>query len=163
MTIKITFTGSNWSEIEAQLQSYRTPSAAPSDPTPDIDDVEDTPEDAALIRAHVAKNPGAETPPPPEPKAKRGRPRLPTIPEIIAATEPEPEPAAPKAAREIPTLDMLKATVTQAVRQAQKKEGPAKILELLPAFKAKTGLEYIMNSTEAHREALFELVEEAGL
>lgn len=58
---------------------------------------------------------------------------------------------------------MLKATVTQAVRQAQKKEGPAKILELLPAFKAKTGLEYIMNSTEAHREALFELVEEAGL
>ena len=58
---------------------------------------------------------------------------------------------------------MLKATVTQAVRQAQKKEGPAKILELLPAFKAKTGLEYIMNSEEKHREALFELVEEAGL
>ena len=160
--IKIIFTGSNWAEIEAQLRSYRTPSAAPADPTPEIDDIEEG-------RARFVPDKSPE--PAPEPKAKRGRPRLPTIPEIIAATEPPvsaPEPAtiggtsSPLTPREVPTLDVLKATVTQAVRQAQKKEGPAKILELLPAFKAKTGLEYIMNSEEKHREALFDLVKAAG-
>ena len=62
MTIKIVFTGSNWAEIEAQLRSYHTPSAAESPTGAGEDAPLPSPEPAALG-------------PTPEPKAKKGRPK----------------------------------------------------------------------------------------
>ena len=102
----------------------------------------------------------------PAAKGKKGRGKaLPTPAEMIAATtpapEPEPEPNEPAA--ELPTLEALKAAITQAVRAAQNKEGPRLILDLLPAFKAKTKLDFIMHAKEEHRHALFDLVNEAKL
>jgi hypothetical protein len=76
-------------------------------------------------------------------------------------TPPPPPPPAP--AIELPQLDALKQVVTVAVRQAQKGEGSRTILELLPAFKAKTGLAFVMEAQDQHRPALFELVQAAGL
>jgi hypothetical protein len=60
-------------------------------------------------------------------------------------------------------VDILKQAITRAVRAAQKKEGPIKILELLPAFKAKTGLQFVNDADDKHQAALFELVEDAAL
>jgi hypothetical protein len=92
---------------------------------------------------------------------------------------PEPQPPAPDPAhtvhvlstaaqavapeRELPSLEALKAVVTAAVRAAQKKEGPTTILDLLPAFKAKTKLDFVMNAKDEHRPALADLIEGAGL
>ena len=50
-----------------------------------------------------------------------------------------------------------------AVRLAQKGEGPRKIFDLLPAFKDSSGLDFIMEATEEHREALFDLLQDAGI
>jgi hypothetical protein len=84
---------------------------------------------------------------------------------------PEPQPPvtaqapapAPEPERDLPSLEALKAAVTAAVRAAQKKEGPTTILDLLPAFKAKTKTDFIMNAREEHRPALADLLEAAGL
>jgi hypothetical protein len=81
-----------------------------------------------------------------------------------AASQSEPAPIPPPAPTvELPQLDALKQAVTLAVRQAQKGEGSRVILDLLPAFKAKTGLAFVMEAQDQHRLALFELVQEAGL
>jgi hypothetical protein len=63
----------------------------------------------------------------------------------------------------LPSLENLVHAVTTAVRLAQKGEGDDKILDLLPDFKKKTGLDFVMNATDTHRAALFELVKAAGL
>jgi hypothetical protein len=89
----------------------------------------------------------------PSPKAKKAKPAPPPTP--------EPEPEATEAP--LPSLEALKTVVTQAVRAAQQKKGPARILELLPAFKTETGLEYVMNAQDEHRPALFSLLQSAGL
>ena len=83
--------------------------------------------------------------------------------ELTPEPAPEPEPEASEPARDLPTIEVLKAIVTQAVRLAQKKEGPAKILELLPEFKTKTGLGFVMEAEEKHRDALADLIDAAGL
>jgi hypothetical protein len=63
----------------------------------------------------------------------------------------------------IPSLDALKQALVAAVRLAQRGEGPRKILDLLPAFKDSSGLDFIMNATEAHRGGLFDLARDAGI
>ena len=96
----------------------------------------------------------------PEPAPKRAR--APRAPRVSAAT-PAPVAAPPAPAPDLPPLDTLKSVVTAAVRLAQKGEGSRAILDLLPGFKDTTGLAFIMNAEEKHREALFALVHEAGL
>jgi hypothetical protein len=89
--------------------------------------------------------------------------------EPVKAVEPEPEavnnakPVNLVPAAEIPPLDMLKSVVTNAVRLAQKGEGPKEILTLLPDFKSKTGLAFVMEAEDKHRPELFNLVLAANL
>jgi hypothetical protein len=64
---------------------------------------------------------------------------------------------------DLPPLEALKQAVIAAVRLAQKGESSNKILELVSAFRHATGLYFIMNATEAHREALFDLAQKAGI
>jgi hypothetical protein len=94
------------------------------------------------------------------PKARKAR-----TAKVAPPPEPELKPAPVlKPAVEPPPLDVLKAVVTKAVKADQKSgNGSSSIRTLLPAFKAETGLDFIANATEAHRGALFKLVEAAGL
>ena len=64
---------------------------------------------------------------------------------------------------DIPSLDAIMQALTAAVRLAQKREGPTKILDLLPAFKESVELDFIMRATEANRAALFDLAQKAGI
>jgi len=64
---------------------------------------------------------------------------------------------------DIPSLDAIMQALIAAVRLAQKGEGPRKILDLLPAFKDSSGLDFVMQATEEHREALFDLLQDAGI
>jgi hypothetical protein len=64
---------------------------------------------------------------------------------------------------DIPSLDAIMQALIPAVRLAQKGEGPRKILDLLPAFKDSSGLDFVMQATEEHREALFDLLQDAGI
>ena len=102
-------------------------------------------------------------PPPaaPEPAPKVPEPQPPVVAQAPATAIPVAQAAAPE--RELPSLEALKALVTAAVRAAQKKEGPTTILDLLPAFKARTKLDFVMNSQEQHRQALYDLVTQAGV
>jgi hypothetical protein len=79
------------------------------------------------------------------------------------AQAPEQPAAATAAAQNIPELADLKSTITAAARKAMKKEGPTTILDLLPAFRDATGLDFVMNATEDHRMALYELAVAAGI
>lgn len=106
------------------------------------------------------------------PKAKKGATKTPPpAPPVAAAPEPEPEPVPtpapePTAAPvgETPSLETLKALVTQAVLAARKGNGAEhKITNLLPGFKTKTGLNFVMEAKEEHKAALHDLVIEAGL
>jgi hypothetical protein len=101
-------------------------------------------------------------PPAPRSHRKKAAAAPPTAPVKPEPIETPPDPTPPPA-RDLPATDVLKAIVTQAVRLAQKKEGPVKILELLPDFKIKTGLGFVMEATDAHRDALFNLILAAGL
>ena len=113
-----------------------------------------------------AKHDQAPEPPPsavpePEPAPKTRKPRA---ARAVSAPEPElPLPAPLPPARELPALETLKSVVTTAVRLAQKGEGSKKILELLPAFKDTTGLDFVMNAEDKHRAALYDLVSAADL
>jgi hypothetical protein len=64
---------------------------------------------------------------------------------------------------ELPPLEYLKSIVSTAIRLAQKNEGDQKVLEHLQNFKTKTGLPFVMNSTEEHRAALYDLAVASGL
>jgi len=163
--VSVTFQGPNWSYIRGQmyqalgLDQPAQPSTASA--FPDYEDVvepsepdpipEPEPAPAPAPRSHKKKA-AAAPPSVSEPAPK---------PEPEPTPEPEPEPAKPS--RDLPSVDALKSIVTQAVRLAQKKTGPTKILELLPEFKAKTGLSFVMDAKDAHRAALAELIEAAGL
>jgi hypothetical protein len=84
----------------------------------------------------------AAPPPPPEPES-----------------EPELEPVI-----ELPPLDALKSVVVARVKQDQSLPPDKQvILKLLPAFKDKTGLTFVMSAEEKHRKALYDLCLEAGL
>jgi hypothetical protein len=106
-----------------------------------------------------------DIPPPlpePEPAPKTRKPRAARVSAPAAAPEPAATPPAPPA-RELPALETLKSVVTTAVRLAQKGEGSKKILELLPAFKDTTGLDFVMNAEDRHRGPLYDLVLAADL
>jgi hypothetical protein len=64
---------------------------------------------------------------------------------------------------DLPPLEALKQAVIAAVRLAQKGEGSNEIFAHVHAFRHATGLNFIMNATEAHREALFDLAQKAGI
>jgi hypothetical protein len=64
---------------------------------------------------------------------------------------------------DLPPLEALKQAVIAAVRLAQKGDGSNEIREHVSAFKDATGLYFIMEATEAHRKALFDLVQNAGI
>jgi hypothetical protein len=64
---------------------------------------------------------------------------------------------------DLPPLEALKQAVIATVRLAQKGEGSNEILEHVHAFRHATGLSFIMEATEAHRKALFDLVQNAGI
>ena len=115
----------------------------------------EAPEPAPAPRSHKKARSASPAPTPPEPAPNVPEPQPP-----VTAQAPAP---APEPERELPSLEALKAVVTAAVRAAQKKEGPTTILDLLPAFKAKTKLDFVMNAKDEHRPALAELIEGAGL
>ena len=165
--IALTFEGSSWEEIEDHMRDalalgkLSVPGAATTA-------LNDFPDNADLPEQDTAPEP--EAPPPMTAAAPRRShkkansvqaPAPATAPE--PAPEPLPEPTAKGPAREIPPLDVLKSAVTKAVRAAQKKEGSDKILALLPGFKQKTGLDFVMSAEDKHRVDLFDLVEAAGL
>ena len=97
----------------------------------------------------------------------RGRPKKEAAKPAAAAAAPaqalEQAAAATATAQSIPQLADLKSTITAAARKAMKKEGPTTILDLLPAFRDATGLDFVMNATEDHRMALYELAVAAGI
>jgi hypothetical protein len=111
--------------------------------------------------------PNGEAAPADTPPKGRGRPKK----EAKATPAPAPAPATehPAAASvpgvpgALPELKQLKDTITTAARKAMKKEGPTTILDLLPAFRDATGLDFVMNATEDHRMALYELAVAAGI
>jgi hypothetical protein len=102
----------------------------------------------------------------PAPARRRGRPKAETTKPAAAAPE---HPAAASVPGSgallsvIPELQQLKDTITVAARKAMKKEGPTTILDLLPSFREATGLDFVMNATEDHRMALYELAVAAGI
>jgi hypothetical protein len=156
--VSVTFQGPNWFHVRTQMyEALGLDHPAQPSTASDFPDYED------------GADPGEPEPDPvpvPSPAPKRSHKKAvapaPT-PDLAPASPPTPtqEPARP--ARNLPATDVLKAIVTQAVRLAQKKEGPTKILELLPEFKTRTGLGFVMEATDAHREALGDLIDAAGL
>jgi hypothetical protein len=163
--ISITFQGANWLDIALQMRSALDVKPLPAfDEFPD--DVEElakslpepVPEAPVEPLSAPSRTRKTKPAPAPEPEAAKPAPVPPPAP-------PPAPPAPPPPVRELPPLDVLKGVVTQAVRLAQKKEQGAspKILELLPAFKTKTGLGFVMEATDAHKQALADLIEAAGL
>jgi hypothetical protein len=66
---------------------------------------------------------------------------------------------------DLPPFDALKQAVIAAVLLARKGEGPdpKRILDHAAAFRDATGLNFLMEATEAHHAALFDLVQNAGI
>ena len=60
-------------------------------------------------------------------------------------------------------LQKLKDVITNAARLAMRGEGDKSILNLLPAFREATGLDFVMNATADHIPALQQLAEAANL
>jgi hypothetical protein len=109
--------------------------------------------------------PNGETAPATAAKGSRGRPKkeAKAAAAVAPAQAPEQPAATAAASQNIPELADLKSTITAAARKAMKKEGPTTILDLLPAFRDATGLDFVMNATEDHRMALYELAVAAGI
>lgn len=157
--ISVTFEADSWAQLTADLHSaIHLMENTPSAPTT-VDKIFE--QEEARLAAEAAAAP-APAPPKAAKAATRKRPEQAAPPPVEPEPEPETEPA-PPTAPEIPTLEELKQAVTVAVRAAQKNGGPRKILDLLPGFKQSTGLDFVMNSKEEHRGALFDLVNKAGI
>jgi len=146
------FEADSWDELMSQLRGV---SAEPGAPSAAQDFPSDNGED-------TQGEPASE--PTPEPAAAAPEPaKAPKTKKVKPAPPPTPEPEPQATEIELPSLEALKTVVTQAVRAAQQKKGTARILELLPAFKAETGLEYVMNAQNEHRPALYSLLQSAGV
>ena len=186
--VSVTFQGDNWHAVRVQMHEalgYDHPaSPATSDLSPgekrastladifinepeppvtkqyvDDNNREKAPEPPASTKPKKARN-ASPAPMPPEPAPSVPEPQ-PPVAQAPATAIPVAQAAAPE--RELPSLEALKALVTAAVRAAQKGEGPKAILDLLPAFKAKTKLNFVMEAKDEHRPALADLIEGAGL
>lgn len=81
----------------------------------------------------------------------------------LAAQAGTPGTAAGTAPAALPPLETLKHAITVAARAAMKNEGSKTILDLLPAFRDATGLDFVMHAQEEHRAALFQLAQQAGI
>ena len=166
--IVLTFEGSSWAEIEDHMRDalalgkLKVPGGA-STALNDFPDNADLPEPEAV----VPDDPDAVAPPtaapPVAPRRSHKKANSAQAPAPATAPEPAPEPLPEPTTREIPPLDVLKSAVTKAVRAAQKNEGNKKVLDLLPGFKQKTGLDFIMSAENKHRVDLFDLIEAAGI
>ena len=164
--ITVHFQADSWHDIRYQMYAALGLDY-PAQPSTTLGQIFDEEEEKARLVGIEPDPDPAPAPKPPKPTSRKPRSTqsaAPPVSEPEPETEPEPElePEAPPA-RDIPSTEALKAMVTQAVRLAQKKEGPTRILELLPEFKAKTGLGFVMEATDAHREALANLIDAAGL
>ena len=139
--------------LAARLRREGTAAAAPTEETatnsPERPNGEAT---AAVAAAPAEKGRG-------RPKKEAAKPAAAAAP----AQALEQAAAAAAASQSIPELADLKSTITAAARKAMKKEGPTTILDLLPAFRDATGLDFVMNATEDHRMALYELAVAAGI
>jgi len=103
----------------------------------------------AIRKSEAAANAGTPVPAKKAPRKK--------------ADEPAPAPTQAPAADPTGELQALKDLVTTAARLAMRGEGDKKILDLLPAFRDATGLDFVMNATEAHIPALLQLAQAANL
>ena len=164
--ISVTFQGDSWFAVRVQMYEALGHPAQPSTAM--------SPEEIERIASDTIREkffpPEAEAlsePTPAPTKSKKAR-------NVPPSTAPEPRPAVPEPQppvaqtsaapeRELPSLEALKAIVTAAVRAAQKGEGSKAILDLLPDFKAKTKLDFVMNAKDEHRPALADLITTAGL
>ena len=159
--VSLTFEADSWDDLMARIRAAGQAAnaalleACEPQPLGELLKEPEAPEPAPAPRSHKKARSASPAPTPPEPAPNVPEPQPPVT---AQAPAPEPEPE-----RELPSLEALKAVVTAAVRAAQKKEGPTTILDLLPAFKAKTKLDFVMNAKDEHRPALAELIEGAGL
>ena len=176
-SISLTFQGDNWYAVRSQMYEAlgldHLAGSSTSDLSPgekristlgeifDAKEPEPEPEPAAPApRSHKKARNASPAPTPPEPAPKTPEPQ-PPVADPAHAIAVASKAVAPE--RELPSLDALKALVTAAVRAAQKGEGSKAILDLLPDFKAKTKLDFVMNAKDEHRQALADLIEGAGL
>jgi len=140
--------------LAARLRREGTAAAAPTEETATNSPERPNGEATAAVAAAPAEK-------------GRGRPKKEAAKPAAAAAAPaqalEQAAAATATAQSIPQLADLKSTITAAARKAMKKEGPTTILDLLPAFRDATGLDFVMNATEDHRMALYELAVAAGI
>lgn len=163
-SIHISFQGDSWFDVTSQMREVLGLDKAASltfDAFPTTEEDEESPVEPAEA---IEPEPEPELAPAPAPsKPKKARNLPPPVAHAPPTTRtPEPQPPAKTAARDLPSLDALKASVTAAVRLAQKGEGPKVILDLLPDFKTKTKLDFVMHATDVHRGALADLLEAAG-
>ncbi len=150
MKINVTFECQNLSEFHWISDTLRLKPSAVTE-APELPD-----DDEAGLRP----NGGAAAPA----AAKgRGRPKKEAKAAPASEETKAPAPAAQAQSNTIPELQQLKDTITVAARKAMKKEGPTTILDLLPSFREATGLDFVMNATEDHRMALYELAVAAGI
>ena len=164
--VSLTFEADSWADLMTRIRAAGQAAndalleACEPRPLGELLKEPEAPEPAPAPRSHKKARSAspAPTPPEPEPAPKVPEPQPPVVVQAPAAPAPEPEPE-----RELPSLEALKAVVTAAVRAAQKKEGPTTILDLLPAFKSKTKLDFVMNAKDEHRPALADLIESAGV
>jgi hypothetical protein len=175
--------GEELAELFAGFLAHRNPPSwlgqpsPPSDPEAaaaaemlsDADYDAQFPDDDEAGSATIVGKPEPEAEPVRVPRKSRATRAVSAPPETLQ-NGPEPEPTTtpappppPPPSADLPQLDALKQAVTVAVRQAQKGEGSRQILDLLPGFKSKTGLAFVMEAEDKHRPALFELVQAAGL
>lgn len=138
--------------LAARLRREGTAVAAPTEETATNSPERPNGEAAATAAAPAEKGRG-------RPKKEAAKPAAAAAP----AQALEQAAAAAAASQNIPELADLKSTITAAARKAMKKEGPTTILDLLPSFRDATGLDFVMNATEDHRMALYELAVAAGI
>ena len=170
--VSLTFEADSWADLMTRIraagQAANSALLEACEPRPlgELLKEPEAPEPAPAPRSHKKARSASPAPTPPElepepaPAPKVPEPQ-PPVAQAPATAIPVAQAAAPE--RELPSLEALKAVVTAAVRAAQKKEGPTTILDLLPAFKTRTKLDFVMNSQEQHRQALYDLVTQAGV
>jgi hypothetical protein len=99
-------------------------------------------------RKHRKKTPAAVS----APKAGEPTPEVQTQPDTPSAQDKD----------SLPSLDILKNAVIAAVKKARANGGGG-IVDHLPEFFNKTGLPFVMESQEEHKQALADLLAKAGI
>lgn len=168
--VSVTFEADSWDDLYHQINQAagKTPSPFSDDiappklqPVGDIMNEEEIKAAAKIVEetAKVVFKPASAK------SATKKRPeQVAPPPQTMPEPNIAPEFPVSVAQMEMPSLEDLKAAITIAVRAASKGNGSSrKILELLPGFKTKTGLDFVANATEEHRAELFLLTKLAGV